>query len=872
MQEKKPTKQNEDIRQALAHIPADDRDTWYRMAMAIKSKLGEPGFALWDEWSQTGGSYNAKSAKAVWKGIKATGPITIASLFHEAMHHGYKPATPYTPPTTEQRAELEAVRAESQRLVDEHQRQQRGAVKAKAVKQWEAAEPVQPDHPYIASKRIKPVGARQLKEKLVLPLRIGDELVSLQFISEDGSKRFCTDGQVKGTALVLGQLDGADTAILCEGWATGCSLHEATAQPVVVAWNAGNLPVVAEQLAKRWPSLALIVAGDCDVSGTGQAAAMKAASMHRNAMCCAPVFTEEQRQRWAEAGHGEPSDFNDLHQLAGLDAVWEQLGACTHVGAGDEKASDGEMWESSTTGKADSPIASTPDAADEEAYLCHLATLRPLAYARIRKAAGEALGGIPLGILDKLVSATRKELQDASSDTDTGSSGTSVVFDDVEPWPTPVNGAAVLNDAFALLCRYVIADRETLRAAALWCALTWYADYATVLPLALITAPEKGCGKSTLLAALAKLASRPLWASNVTPAALFRAVEHWKPSLFIDEADTFMKDSPELVGVINSGHTRDTAYVIRTVGDSFEPRQFSTWGAKAISGIGAHAVAETITSRSVIMMMRRKLPGECCDSLRHCDRDAFHMVKRQFARWSDDHGETFAEMRPTLEGLSNRTADNWEPLLALADLAGGDWPKLARQAAVKLTGSEDEAPSFNQELLGDIKAVFERLKIDRIHTNDLLEELCKDEESAWATYNRGRPFSPRQLSKRLGEFGVKAKQIKIRFENRNGYELSQFTDAFTRYLSSTATLSSTPLQPAPALGYSDFSSSTVRVTNNLSSTSEPAPLLAGRGVEDKTPLNGGGREREAANEPLHAEPLAKNAPKPGDDSEWEMAI
>lgn len=125
--------------------------------------------------------------------------------------------------------------------------------------------------------------------------------------------------------------------------------------------------------------------------------------------------------------------------------------------------------------------AKQPSATNEDAYIQHLAGLSLLEYGRQRKTASEELGGVPLGILDKLVNAARNELE-----TGNDGAGTSILFDDVDPWPTPVNGANVLDDAYALLCRYVIADRETLRAAALWAALTWYADAATVLPLALI--------------------------------------------------------------------------------------------------------------------------------------------------------------------------------------------------------------------------------------------------------------------------------------------------------------------------------------------------------------------------------------------------
>ncbi len=484
-----------------------------------------------------------------------------------------------------------------------------------------------------------------------------------------------------------------------------------------------------------------------------------------------------------------------------------------------------------------------PDASDEDAYIRYLASLKQLEYGRKRKAAAEALGGVPLSILDKLVNVAAKEL--AGNQDEGKGAGGCLVFDEVEPWPVPVDGASLLEDAYQLLARYVIADKETLRAAALWSALTWFADFATVLPLAVVTAPEKNCGKSTLLNALAKLACRPLYASNITPAALFRSVEKWQPTLLIDEADTFAKDNEELRGVLNAGHTRDQATVIRVVevGGELEPRAFNVWGPKAMAGIGN--MPETIMSRAIVLTMRRKTKNERADNLRHCDHAAFIDVKRRLARWADDNGATFADMRPALDGLHNRTADNWEPLLALADLAGGDWPKRARHAAIKLTGSDEEAPSLNQELLGDIRAVFDRLKVERVHSADLLAELCSDEESAWATYNRGKPVSARQLSKRLAEFGIAPKQIKIKFENRNGYELAQFADAFTRYLASPADLSSTPLQPNTGAAYSDFANSTDEPATNLSSTSKPNTGAACRGVEDKTPVFGGLAENEA---------------------------
>jgi putative DNA primase/helicase len=308
-------------------------------------------------------------------------------------------------------------------------------------------------------------------------------------------------------------------------------------------------------------------------------------------------------------------------------------------------------------------------------------------------------------------------------------------------------------------------------------------DRATVLPIALISAPEKGCGKSVLLEALSHLCFKALPVASVSAAAMFRAIDKWTPTLFIDEVDTFMRDNPELVGVINSGHTRRNAYVLRTVGDDFEPKAFSTWCAKALSGIAAKNLTDSLVSRSIILNLRRKLKTETVAPLRRDSERYFVDTRRKLMRLAQDIGDTFAVTVPEPFGLDNRAADNWEGLVAIADIAGGVWPLWSRHAAHHIAGAVDTAPSVNQELLADIQAVFERLNTDKLHTAQLLAALCHDDESAWQTYNRGRELSAKQLCSRLKEFGIKPKQLWISGEgNKRGYEIVQFSEAFSRYL------------------------------------------------------------------------------------------
>ena len=157
------------------------------------------------------------------------------------------------------------------------------------------------------------------------------------------------------------------------------------------------------------------------------------------------------------------------------------------------------------------------------------------------------------------------------------------LFNDPLPWPYPVTAEEVLNETTNIFNSFVIVTPESRDAMSLWVLFTYILDKFTISPMLVLSSPERRCGKTTTLSLLSKLCHRPLSASNITPAALFRAVEAYRPTLLIDEADTFLRSNDELRGILNSGHMKDQAFVIRTVGKEFKPKRFSTWGAKAIA-------------------------------------------------------------------------------------------------------------------------------------------------------------------------------------------------------------------------------------------------------------------------------------------------
>lgn len=312
-------------------------------------------------------------------------------------------------------------------------------------------------------------------------------------------------------------------------------------------------------------------------------------------------------------------------------------------------------------------------------------------------------------------------------------------------------------------------------------------------PIAIINAPERACAKTLFQTVLASMSFRPLSASNATASALFRSVELWMPAIFFDEADTFFKESQDMIGMVNAGY-KAGGFVLRSesVNDTFEPRKFSVYSAKSIAGIALEKhLPDSTMSRGIVFNMRRKLPDESVERLRYAEAGLFEGIASRLERFSLDYAEQVRQARPVLpDQLSDRGQDNWEPLLAIALCAGEDWFARATAAAIKLSRASNESVSTGNELLADIQQIFEQRDssdayADKISTNDLIEALKAIDDSPWATYNHGHPISPRQLAKQLSYYSIKSKTVRIgKYDTPKGFELSQFIDAFARYLAS----------------------------------------------------------------------------------------
>ena len=367
-----------------------------------------------------------------------------------------------------------------------------------------------------------------------------------------------------------------------------------------------------------------------------------------------------------------------------------------------------------------------------------LASLPVDDYETERKAAAEKLG-MRVGELDGVVKTIRQPL-----------TGGLMHIRAVEPSPDPVDGAQLLEELATAIERHVKLPPGGAVVAALW-VLHSHALEATFLsPILLITSPVYGCGKTSLLTVLRELVQRPLPTSNISPAALYRCIEEYQPTLLIDEADTFAKLSDELRNILNAGHTRAMAYVVRTTGDNHEPKSFSTFGAKVLAAIGK--MPPTVVSRSVQIKLKRLAVGESVERLRLDRLDHLKPLAQRAARWAIDHLDQLRAADPDIPPtLRLRHADNWRVLFAIADAAGGDWPRLARHAA-ELLDEPDDDDTLGVVLLGDIRELFEQRGETHLNSQNIVDHLASLENRKWAELNNGKPLSKNRLAALLKPF------------------------------------------------------------------------------------------------------------------------
>ncbi|MDT0427450.1 DUF3631 domain-containing protein [Streptomyces salyersiae] len=359
----------------------------------------------------------------------------------------------------------------------------------------------------------------------------------------------------------------------------------------------------------------------------------------------------------------------------------------------------------------------------------------------------------------------------------------------------PIDGAALLNEVEQFHRRFNVFPREAAYVAvALWDAHAHLLDAFDSTPRLAFLSPEPGSGKSRALEVVETLVPRPMLAVNARAAALFRSVSDpaGRPTILFDEIDTVFGpkagDNEELRGFLNAGHRR-SGVTYRCIGDGGNQTvvEFPSYTAVAVAGLGY--LPDTITTRSVIIRMRRRARNEKAEPFRARLHEAEgHALRDRLAQWADQVREDISGRWPEMpEGVTDRPADVWEPLLSVADAAGGDWPARARTACMELVNAAraDDKGSLGIRLLTDLRDHV-MAGIDRMPTVAILDRLCALDEAPWADMS-GRPLDSRGLSKMLGEYmtedntPVKARNIKSAGAVLKGYYAADLYDAWQRY-------------------------------------------------------------------------------------------
>ncbi|MFJ9653471.1 DUF3631 domain-containing protein [Streptomyces microflavus] len=385
------------------------------------------------------------------------------------------------------------------------------------------------------------------------------------------------------------------------------------------------------------------------------------------------------------------------------------------------------------------------------------------------------------------------------------------------PTTAPIDGAALLDEVEAFHRRFnVFPTEHAYVAVALWDAHAHLMDALDGTARIAFLSPEPGSGKSRALEIIETLTPRAATTVNASANALFRLVsaDEGTPTLLFDEIDTVFGPkaggNEEVRGFLNSGYRRG-AKSLRCVGDGSEQKAafFPSFCAVAMAGLGS--LPDTILTRSVIIRMRKKAPNEKCEPYRRrVHEKQGHLLRDRLADWTATLHDQVAEAWPEMpEGVTDRPADVWEPLLAVADAAGGNWPARARTACIELiksAASNDEA-SLGVRLLTDLRdKVF--CGVDKMPTAAILEVLLSLDDSPWADLSEDgqaiKPLTARRLSKLLSQYvrpdntPIKPKGIRVGSTTPKGYYAEDLTDAWNRYCrpnpqeSATSATSATP--------------------------------------------------------------------------------
>jgi hypothetical protein len=353
--------------------------------------------------------------------------------------------------------------------------------------------------------------------------------------------------------------------------------------------------------------------------------------------------------------------------------------------------------------------------------------------------------------------------------------------------PDALDGAAVLDQVETFMRRFIAFPSDAAAiACVLWAAHTHLMDVFDATPRLGFLSPEPGSGKTRALEITELLVPNPMLAVSASTAALFRAAGGLggRPTILFDEIDTVFgpkaKENEELRGFLNAGHRR-SGVSYRCVGDGANQQvvAFPSYTALAMGGLGS--LPDTILTRSVIIRMRKRGPGEQVESYRaRLHEPEGHALRKLLAEWASQAADRMLDTYPTMpDGVTDRPADVWEPLLMVADAAGGTWPKRARHACVTLLADVQARPvSLGVRLLMDTREAFGQRP--KLFTANLLAILREMDAAPWSDL-KGKPLTEYSLAGLLRGYEITPGDVRIGEARAKGYKRADFADAWARY-------------------------------------------------------------------------------------------
>jgi hypothetical protein len=360
-----------------------------------------------------------------------------------------------------------------------------------------------------------------------------------------------------------------------------------------------------------------------------------------------------------------------------------------------------------------------------------------------------------------------------------------------------INGEQILNEVHAAFGKYVVfPSAEAHDANVLWCAATHAQTAWEHAPRLAVLSPEKRCGKSRLMDVAEALCYQPLVTVNASTAAVVRSItEEDQPTLMVDEADTIFgtkkaaENNEDIRGILNAGHQRNRPYM-RWDMTTRQREMCPTFAFAMLASIGD--LPDTIMDRAIVTRMRRRGPGEKVAPFRsRRDQPPLHDLRDRLHQWVRGNLKVLQDAEPSMP-VEDRAADTWEPLFAIADLAGGEWPERVRKACLALTGEDPDDGRIGTQLLADLKEIWDDSE-DRFFTTEVLDRLHGIEEAAWSEWGRERkPINAAGLAGLLKQYRIKSKNVRIGDEQKKGYYRVDLVDTWLRYVPDSSQASQRP--------------------------------------------------------------------------------